>query len=98
MPRRPRLDQSGLPQHVIQRGNNRNACFLSDEDYLLRVSRYIELNPVPANMVLHPRDYGWSSYACNGEGKVSDWLVAHPLYAALGETPAARAVTYAKMF
>ena len=57
------------------------------EDYLLRVSRYIELNPVRANMVLHPRDYGWSSYACNGEGRVSDWLVAHPLYAALGETP-----------
>ena len=68
------------------------------DDYLLRVSRYIELNPVRANMVLDSRDYGWSSYACNGEGRVSDWLVAHPLYAALGETPAASAVTYAKMF
>jgi len=68
------------------------------EDYLLRVSRYIELNPVRANMVVHPRDYGWSSYACNGEGRVSDWLVSHPLYASLGETPAARAVAYAKLF
>ena len=33
IPRRPRLDQPGLSQHVIQRGNNRNACFLSDEDF-----------------------------------------------------------------
>src|SRR5450759_2185386 len=33
MPRRPRLDQPGLPQHVIQRGNNRGACFFADDDY-----------------------------------------------------------------
>ena len=33
MPRRLRLDQPGLPQHVIQRGNNRAACFFADEDY-----------------------------------------------------------------
>jgi putative transposase len=33
MPRRPRLDQPGLPQHVIQRGNARGACFFADDDY-----------------------------------------------------------------
>lgn len=33
MPRRPRLDQPRLPQHVIQRGNNRCACFFADDDY-----------------------------------------------------------------
>jgi putative transposase len=43
------------------------------EDYLLRVYRYIELNPVRANMVVHPREYVWSSYAINGGGKASDW-------------------------
>ena len=32
MPRRPRLDQPGLPQHVIRRGNNRSACFFADDD------------------------------------------------------------------
>jgi putative transposase len=34
MPRRPRLTVAGIPFHIIQRGNNRSACFLSDGDYL----------------------------------------------------------------
>ena len=25
---------AGVPSHVIQRGNNRDACFYSDQDYL----------------------------------------------------------------
>jgi len=33
MPRRPRLTLPGVPLHLIQRGNNRQACFFSDEDY-----------------------------------------------------------------
>ncbi|MBI4290418.1 MAG: transposase [Betaproteobacteria bacterium] len=33
MPRRPRLNLTGLPLHIIQRGNNRSACFFADEDY-----------------------------------------------------------------
>ncbi len=33
MPRRPRLSVPGVPLHLIQRGNNRGACFYSDEDY-----------------------------------------------------------------
>ncbi len=32
MPRRRRLDAAGVPLHVIQRGNNRAACFFSDID------------------------------------------------------------------
>jgi putative transposase len=35
MPRRPRLFLSNVPQHIIQRGNNRQACFYADEDYRL---------------------------------------------------------------
>lgn len=35
MPRRARLQLPGAPQHIIQRGNNRQACFYADEDYLL---------------------------------------------------------------
>ncbi len=34
MPRRPRLISPGVPLHIIQRGNNRQACFFADEDYL----------------------------------------------------------------
>jgi putative transposase len=32
---------------------------------LLGYQRYIELNPVRANMVVHPADYRWSSYRAN---------------------------------
>ena len=34
MPRRPRVILPNIPQHIIQRGNNRQACFYADEDYL----------------------------------------------------------------
>ena len=33
MPRKVRFNLPGIPQHVIQRGNNRNPCFFSEEDY-----------------------------------------------------------------
>lgn len=33
MPRKPRLSIPGAPQHVIQRGNNRQAIFVVDENY-----------------------------------------------------------------
>lgn len=32
MARQPRFDLPGIPQHVVQRGNNRLPCFLDDED------------------------------------------------------------------
>jgi putative transposase len=35
MARRPRLRIAGVPQHVMQRGNNRQATFFADEDYCL---------------------------------------------------------------
>ena len=33
MPRRPRIVMAGVPLHIIQRGNNRQAIFYADEDY-----------------------------------------------------------------
>lgn len=33
MPRKPRFNLPGIPQHVIQRGNNREPCFYAEEDY-----------------------------------------------------------------
>jgi len=33
MARRPRLYLPGCPLHIIQRGNNRDACFRDDSDY-----------------------------------------------------------------
>ncbi len=33
MPCKPRFNLVGVPQHVIQRGNNREPCFYSEQDY-----------------------------------------------------------------
>lgn len=33
MPRRARLTLPNVPMHIIQRGNNRQACFFADDDY-----------------------------------------------------------------
>jgi putative transposase len=38
MPRDRRLDLPGVPQHVVQRGNDRQPCFFRDADYL----RYLQ--------------------------------------------------------
>lgn len=38
MVRLPRLDLPGIPQHVVQRGNDRQVCFVEDTDYL----RYLQ--------------------------------------------------------
>lgn len=39
MPRPTRLDLPGVPQHLVQRGNNRLPCFLDDDDR----QRYLQL-------------------------------------------------------
>lgn len=43
MPRRSRLSLSGIPWHIIQRGNNRSACFFAEEDYRLYLQFLQEL-------------------------------------------------------
>ena len=178
MPRRPRVILPNVPQHIIQRGNNRQACFYADEDYLyylewlkeysnktdcnihayvlmtnhvhllvsaekveavglmmkalgqryvqyinkmykrsgtlwegrykscptqaemylLACQRYIELNPVRANMVNHPAEYKWSSYAANAQGIDNDIISPHVLYQALGLDAASRQTAYRELF
>lgn len=178
MARLPRLYISGCPQHIIQRGNNRQACFFSDQDYtvyldklkdsaakhnvsihafvlmtnhvhllmtghsvdgisqvmqnlgryyvryinhtyqrtgtlwegrfkstlvdtqnyLLTLYRYIELNPVRAQMVRHPVAYPWSSYHSNGGDKDIKLITPHTLYLALGNTEAERKRAYQDLF
>nr|WP_254722184.1 transposase [Gilvimarinus xylanilyticus] len=174
--RRPYL--AGCPQHIIQRGNNREACFLADDDcasylryledaangyevaihafvlmtnhvhllatpankdgisrmmqalgrryvqyfnhtyqrtgtlwegrykstlvdsetYLFTVYRYIELNPVRANMVKHASQYIWSSYQYNGAGRTISLITPHPEYVALGDNHAERQSAYRDLF
>ena len=178
MARLPRFTIPGIPQHIIQRGNNREPCFYAEEDYiryrdnlleaanknqaiihayvfmtnhvhllvtpqhehsithmmqdlgrkyvryinhtynrsgtlregrfkaslvdsdayLLTCMRYIELNPVRANMVKHPSEYRWSSYACNAMGKIDTLVKPHPLYSALDESADKRQFVYRELF
>ena len=178
MPRKPRFNLVGVPQHVIQRGNNREPCFYSEQDYLRYLSdleksarkfkcrihayvlmtnhvhilvtpmlehgisqmmqalgrryvyyinktykrtgtlwegrfkaslvdsdayllscmRYIELNPVRAQMVNHPGEYNWSSYHTNAQGDANRLLEFHPIYLELGKTKSIRLKVYRELF
>ncbi len=178
MPRKPRFNLPGIPQHIIQRGNNRQPCFFTTQDYLrylddlsesaenfdcrlhayvlmsnhvhllvtpmadhglskmmqaigrryvyyfnkthdrsgtlwegryksslidsdqylLACMRYIEMNPVRANMVEHPDQYPWSSYAVNAQGAMSELIEPHPLYLDLGRSFESRLNTYRELF
>lgn len=42
MPRLPRLNLTNIPQHVIQRGNNRQACFCYEQDYQVYLTKLLE--------------------------------------------------------
>lgn len=178
MARLPRISPSGIPLHIIQRGNNRQVCFVSEEDhlayvawlkeyskkykvdvhawvmmtnhvhllctprqagavsqmmqalgrryvryfnfthersgtlwegryksclvqeehYLLGLHRYIEMNPVRANMVKDPGEYRWSSYQINALGKKSALCTPHPYFLALGAEDSIRQEKYRALF
>ncbi|PCI51216.1 MAG: transposase [Alphaproteobacteria bacterium] len=178
MARLARLNLANVPQHVVQRGNNRQATFFADEDYavyldklkeyadkyqvaihayvlmtnhvhllltpstktgvsqmmqalgryyvryinqtyhrsgtlwegrykstlvdseayFLLLSRYIELNPVRAEMVDHPAEYPWSSYHGNATDKDIALLSPHNCYKALDKNDVDRKAAYAALF
>ena len=68
------------------------------ETYLLTCMRYIELNPVRANMANDPAQYHWSSYRHNGFGQVDERITPHPLYLELGKDEADRLAAYRALF
>jgi putative transposase len=177
MPRRARTYLPGYPYHIVQRGNNRNACFVKPHDYqfylelwdecsqrygvaihayclmtnhvhflvtpgdrdsvslatkvigsryahyfnktykrtgtlwegrhksslvqseryYLMCSRYIELNPVVANMVSKPEQYNWSSYMCNAWG-AEGIVEQHIEYLKPGKEVESRCHAYRELF
>lgn len=178
MPRRPRIKLADMPQHLVQRGVNREPCFFAEEDchcylhwlqeaaddwrctihayvlmtnhvhllvtpgapdgparimqslgrryvqyinrhykrsgtlwegryksslihaedYLLACQRYIELNPVRADMVADPGQYRWSSYRRHALGLPDKLVTPHSLYLALGQDDASRQAAYRALF
>lgn len=67
------------------------------ERYLLACMAYIDLNPVRAGLVAHPRDYPWSSYGHYAGQRMDKRLAPPALYWELGNTPFAREVAYAEL-
>jgi putative transposase len=61
------------------------SCPVSSDPYALACYRYIELNPVRAGMVAHARDYRWSSYRANAEGKSDRLIEPHPAYPGIAD-------------
>ena len=74
------------------------SCVVQEEAYFLMCQRYIELNPVRANLVSDPADYVWSSYQINGLGAESRLCSPHELYMALGSTRQERLANYRSLF
>ena len=74
------------------------ASLIHDQQYLLACMRYIELNPVRANMTKAPGHYRWSSYRANAQGKEDKLLTAHALYLQLGKTQVDRLAAYKALF
>jgi putative transposase len=72
--------------------------FVDREFYLLCCYRYIELNPVRAGMVRHPRNYPWSSYRINAEGMHSPLIEPHPVFQALADDATERREAYRRLF
>ena len=74
------------------------SCLARDEGYMLVCYRYIELNPVRANMVDHPGEYRWSSYATNAQGLCNPIITPHAQYLSLADTWSDRYKAYRALF
>jgi putative transposase len=74
------------------------SCLTQSEEYVLACHRYIELNPVRAGMVRHPRDYRWTSWHANGDGKADRLITPHAEYLRLDRDETARRTTYRELF
>lgn len=74
------------------------ASLIDSETYALLCYRYIELNPVRADMVKHPSDYPWSSYRVNALGQYNALVTSHMMYTALGRDDETRQARYRDLF
>ncbi len=63
-------------------------------EYLLACIRYVELNPVRAQVVADAQDYRWSSYQARMKGHERVMADFDPCYLALGESTEERQIRY----
>jgi len=75
-------------------GGRYRSTVVDAESYLLRCMVYVEMNPVRAGIVVHPREYPWSSFRCNADGEKDFAVLPHSAYLSLGDTPNSRCERY----
>lgn len=73
------------------------SSLIQTEKYLLTCYRYIELNPVRANMVKRPEEYKWTSYHANAWGDES-WITPHAEFLNLSSDSTFRYIRYRELF
>jgi putative transposase len=71
---------------------------INSDGYFFNCSRYIELNPVRAEMVDGPGRYRWSSHNGNAFGHHDPLITRHSLYESLGTTAIERQANYQALF
>jgi putative transposase len=108
--RGPSLMMKALGERYVQYINRRylrtgtlwegryRSCLVQTELYLMVCQRYIELNPVRAQLVHNPARYAWSSFLCNAHGKENLLVKPHELYFRLGHDPRSREQAYRDLF
>lgn len=67
---------------------------IETDTYLLACNRYVELNPVKADMVNHAQDYEWSSYRQRVGLDEDLWIDKDPTYIGLADTETDRREQY----
>jgi len=63
---------------------------IQDDDHLLAVLRYIEANPIRAELAKYAGEYRWSSFGSHGEGRADPLLDPVPPYEAMATYQAVR--------
>lgn len=70
---------------------------IDTERYLLTCGRYVDLNPVRAQLVQQPEAYEWSSYRTRAGLAECSWLDSDPALEALAISQTARAAAYREL-
>jgi len=74
------------------------ASLVNTDNYLQACYRYIELNPVRANLVTNPADWPWSSHRLHAFGLPDRVVSIHNYYADLGTSVQRRRSRYLNWF
>ena len=76
--------------------NRYKSILIEKDEYLLECARYIERNPLRANIIEDLSEYHWSSYNFYAKGQKDDIITPNPLYESFGTTPQQRRQEYIK--